>query len=383
MDLEETKKIIQNKIVADEAAREVRSHIKTYIHEKQNLREGFTETFKPLIETSEKVKESIDTQQNKLIKQLQENQLALTQGFEGNRKAITSGFDKMDLSQLPGYEEKLDAIEEPEKEDEETEEKYGEEPSFLISYNDIYRIQGREKKINQDDEELVRIKKGLLDEYLSEGNFDKDKYDLKFIDKKRGILKIMEKMGRESKKRTVTFSNSDLDENLMNKKSNDLLYFYSLKLPSYYKDKSLKELQEALKKSTEILSNYKDAIKNVAIYDYNIMPGRSIAFPKKGEKAREHSKNEIDEHNIMENYKYNLNRLREIKEKTEKTGQEIIHFNNPQQLVNRLELLAGSILAGNNGVKQEFSQIAHLLHQLKVISKKTLNDLLKKYILLK
>ena len=122
MDLEETKKIIQNKIEADEAAREVRSHIKSYIHEKQNVREGFTETFKPLIETSEKVKESIDTQQNKLIEQ-QKNQLALTAGFEGNRKAITSGFDKMDevkkwdLSQLPGYEATLDAIEEPEKED--------------------------------------------------------------------------------------------------------------------------------------------------------------------------------------------------------------------------------------------------------------------------
>ena len=119
MDIEETKQIIQNKIEADEAAREVRSKIKTYIYEKQNAREGFTETFKPLIETSEKVKESIDTQQNKLIKQLQENQLALTEGFEGNRKAITSGFDKMDevkkwdLQQLPGYE----AIEEPEMEE--------------------------------------------------------------------------------------------------------------------------------------------------------------------------------------------------------------------------------------------------------------------------
>ena len=118
MNIEETKKIIQNKIQADEAAREVRSQIKTYIHEKQNLREGFKETFKPLIETSEKVKESIDTQQNKLIKQLQENQLALTEGLDKNRLAITSGFDKMDevkkwdLDQLPGYE----AIEEPEKE---------------------------------------------------------------------------------------------------------------------------------------------------------------------------------------------------------------------------------------------------------------------------
>ena len=65
----------------------------------------------------------------------------------------------------------------------------------------------------------------------------------------------------------------------------------------------------------------------------------------------------------------------------EKTGQGIIHFNNPHQLLDRLELLAGSIFAGNNGVKQEFSQIANLLHQLKVNTKKQLNDLLKKYIL--
>ena len=131
MDLEETKKIIRNKIEADEAAREVRSHIKKN-NEKQNVREGFTETFKPLIETSEAVKTSIDTQQNKLIDQLQKNQLALTEGFEGNRKAITSGFDKMDevkkwdLQQLSGYE----AIEEPEND----------KPIFIFTSNDPYKI---------------------------------------------------------------------------------------------------------------------------------------------------------------------------------------------------------------------------------------------------
>ena len=62
-------------------------------------------------------------------------------------------------------------------------------------------------------------------------------------------------------------------------------------------------------------------------------------------------------------------KLREILDR-EKKGSGIIHFNNPQQLVSRLELLAGSIIAGNNGVKQEFSQFAHLLHQLKIINKK-------------
>ena len=73
------------------------------------MREGFKETFQPLIESQDKVKESIDNQQNATIKQLQENQLALTEGLDKNRLAITQGFDKLDevkkwdLQQLPGY----------------------------------------------------------------------------------------------------------------------------------------------------------------------------------------------------------------------------------------------------------------------------------------
>ena len=78
-----------------------------------------------------------------------------------------------------------------------------------------------------------------------------------------------------------------------------------------------------------------------------------------------------------------INNMGQLRNYKKLTGTSIIHFNNPQQLLNRLELLAGSIFAGNNGVKQEFSQIAHLLHKLKVITKKQLNDLLKKYILFK
>ena len=180
MDLEETKKIIRNKITADEAAREVRSQIKSYIHEKQNLREGFTETFKPLIENSEAVKTSIDTQQNRLIKQLQDNQLALTQGFEGNRKAITSGFDKMDevkkwdLQQLPGYE----AIEEPEMEE-------MEEPEFYwITKNDFELLQGGdESDFREDGEELIEISKELFYDKLSEDKLNQDKYISKRIQK--------------------------------------------------------------------------------------------------------------------------------------------------------------------------------------------------------
>ena len=90
MDVEEIK------IEAEAVTKNVRSKIKSYIHEKQNLREGFEKTFEPLIESQVKVKESVDKEQNALIEQLQKNQLALTEGLEKNQLAITQGFDKMD-----------------------------------------------------------------------------------------------------------------------------------------------------------------------------------------------------------------------------------------------------------------------------------------------
>ena len=119
MDIEEYKKLARNKLEADALTKQVRDVIKITKWQKQDAREGFKETFKPLIESQDSVKKSIDKQQDSLIKQLQANQLALTQGLNQNRLAITEGFDKMDevkrwdLAQFPGFE----AIEDPPKED--------------------------------------------------------------------------------------------------------------------------------------------------------------------------------------------------------------------------------------------------------------------------
>ena len=81
------------------------------------MREGFKETFQPLIKSQEAVKASIDKEQNAMIKQLQKNQKALIEGLEKNRLAITQGFDKMD--EVKSYE----AIEEPEEKAEKEPEK--------------------------------------------------------------------------------------------------------------------------------------------------------------------------------------------------------------------------------------------------------------------
>ena len=175
MDLEETKKIIESEIEAGELTREVRSQIKTYIDQKQNLREGFKETFQPLIETQEAVKAIIDKEQNAMIKQLQENQKVLTEGFEGNRLPITSGFDKMDevkrldLDQLP-----LEAIKEPEKENSKPAIK-GREITYKISNTDLNKLAGFTSYDESEDafynkeqyDDLLEKKYSVIEKYLS------------------------------------------------------------------------------------------------------------------------------------------------------------------------------------------------------------------------
>ena len=64
-------------------------------------------------------------------------------------------------------------------------------------------------------------------------------------------------------------------------------------------------------------------------------------------------------------------------------GQGIYFYNSPQELLKRLELLGGSLVAGNNGLLSEYIQIAHQLRNLGVITNNQLNKLLKNYISIK
>ena len=297
MDIEEYKKLARNKLEADALTKQVRDVIKITKWQKQDAREGFKETFKPLIKSQDSIKKSIDDQQDSLIKQLQANQLALTQGLNQNRLAITEGFDKMDevkqweLAQLPGFE----AIEEP-KEDEEP--------------------------------------------------------------------------------KIAKFKPEDLDRYLMNKQAQDILKFNEYhKLPSEYFEEDISTIDKVIDDVNDDLEITSQAIKNTAIFTRD--PNGYVLAKPISKKPHENTINFINKFNTLSIYATNLSNLKYYKTKS---GSGMIYFNNPHQLLDRLELLGGSILAGNNGVIPEFSQIAHLLNQMKVISKKQLNYLLKNYI---
>ena len=69
--------------------------------------------------------------------------------------------------------------------------------------------------------------------------------------------------------------------------------------------------------------------------------------------------------------------------KYSKLGSGVVYYNNPQDLLSRLELLGGSMSAGNNSssVREEFVNIVHVLNKLNVINNKQMNDLMKEYLI--
>ena len=114
------------------------------------------------------------------------------------------------------------------------------------------------------------------------------------------------------------------------------------------------------------LEKINDEVKN----DIKSFTGEIAGLNRKKHKTEE-DKNEIEnlkmQKDLLHKYK-NILKLY-LGSLEYQMGEGMIYFNNPHQLLDRLELLGGSILAGNNGVIPEFSQIAHLLNQMKVISK--------------
>ena len=239
------------------------------------MREGFKETFKPLIKSQDSIKKSINEQQNATIAQLKKNQLALTSGLE---KINETNLRLAEMRELPALE--------------------------------------------GDYEEPTTSRPRSPTRFNIEKNLDKIDLDL---------LKIM------GYPRPNNFFGTDTDK-----------------------------LEEIL-----------DEVKN----DVKVFTGEIAGLNRKKHKTEE-DKEEIErikmQKDLLHKYKNILKLYLDSLEY--KMGEGMIYFNNPHQLLDRLELLGGSILAGNNGVIPEFSQIAHLLNQMKVISKKQLNDLLKTYI---
>ena len=287
MDLEQMKKFIKKKIESDNVSKEVRDIIKITNWQKQDSREGFTESFKPLIESQEKVSEEINKQKKETIDQLRANQEAITK----SQLALTDGIKRLALEYNKGE---------------------GEDGAKGEDGDDKF------------EDALEKLDKG--------GNKAED-----VDDEKKVIFKIKDQ-----------FNEKDIDylQKLGLKNPNTILYL------------SNEEIKDEIKKA------------NIKIKKLN------------GDKLSYHNKKEYDKKESADNLQKLIQKYKDISKlylegiEKLKVG-EGIYFNNPNQLIDRLELLIGSLLAGNNGVIPEFFNILYILNKNKLISKKKLNSLIK------
>ena len=293
MDINEVKKFIQNKIASDNLTQKVRDTIKIKKWEKQDLKEGFKESLKPLIKAQNNISDTIKKENDETIEQLEKNQLALTRGLLANRLALEQGLQAMKVI-MPAEEEFEDA------------QPVTPEPGPSTAEPPPKPSPKSGPLINLETE---------MDEY--------------------GI---------------------------------NLLEEYGFVRPRDFLQTEPDTLNEILKNTTKSIRSL-----NGEINGYKNRKNKTLNDEiKLGKK-----KNEL---NTLRNYKTVLSTyLNSLKYQTGKG----IYFQNPHQLLNRLELLTGSILAGNNGVIPEFSQLAHFLNKNNIITKKQLNDLLKTYINIK
>ena len=368
MDLERFKKLSNAKIEAGNITKQVRNSLKEYEHEQQNVQEQLTETYKPIIKAQEDIKQKIDEKQDKMLDQLQKNQLALTTGLQ----------DLAMVQHLPDIQPQ-------------------ETTSLPVDYQPEMFKSDIDKGFNKDEVNKL-TKYGLYapSDVLKasiEGSLDFDEYDskigkkLKDLGREKGILS----KGKGKTKNAEQIAKITKDIKLIQK------YRSRIGIIPEGKETIGKGYTQPKRNAYKISSGgqYGNLIIDiprlmgqlhlVANRNGNTVLDKKVDFDTIDllTKRFNSKKNYSDLSKMVFNQ---LNKLSEIpihksSKKFSKIGNGVVYYNDTNDLINRLELLGGSILAGNNGVKDEFTNIVHKLYQLGVIDNENLNELLKVYVI--
>ena len=124
-------------------------------------------------------------------------------------------------------------------------------------------------------------------------------------------------------KRVLTFDDTDLDSGLNNAISTRFLQENDLLLPSRIKNESYGTIKRYQRKAERLSNDYKKILATKA--EFKIRKGKNKAVPL-NKNPRTETLQEIQYYNILGEYVNNMNKLENI---AKKTGQGIIHFNNP------------------------------------------------------
>ena len=368
MDIERIIRISKAKIDAGNDTIRVRKALREYKHGTQDVQEELSEVYKPIVESQEAVKQTIDEKQDKMLKQLQENQKALKSGIE----------DLLMIQQSPDIQPQETA-------------------SLPVDYKPKMFKADIDSGFNADEVEKL-TKQGLYapSDVLKasiDGTLDIDEYD---VDIGKKLNKLGAKKGSLSRGKGKTKNKDEIDEITKDIK---LLQKYRSRIGIIPEGKkTLGQGYMQPKRNAYKISSWGQygnliidipklmgQLRLLAIRDGTKVLDKKVDFDTLDllTKRFNSNKNYSDLSKMVFN---ELNRLSEIpihrsSKKYSKIGSGILYYNDPSDLINRMELLGGSILAGNDGAKNEFSEIAHKLFQLGLINSEKLNDLFKVYVI--
>ena len=363
-------KISQSKINAGKQVRNVRNTLKEFKHGLQDVQEELSEVYKPIVKAQEDVKQKIDEKQDKMLEQLQKNQKALTSGLE----------NLIMFQQLPDEQPqevtKLPIDYEPEMM----------KPEFNCDVDKGFDKDEIQKLMEYKLSPPSNVLKASID-----GTLDIDEYD-------KNLGELIKEIGRQKAHLSTTKKNRAKNKDRIDEITKDI------KLLQKYKNR-IKIIPEGKKTiGTGYTQPKRNAYKissggkygNLMIDIPKLMGQLHLVAKKDGEKVLD-KKVDFDTLDLLtkrfnSKKKYSdlskmvfnqLNKLGELpihrtSKKFSKLGSGVVYFNDTNDLINRMELLGGSIMAGNDGAKSEFSEIAHKLYELGKIDNNQLNDLLKK-----
>ena len=408
------KKLLNSKIEVGKKINEVREVVKNYNKEKQDMYDYTEKLFKPSIKAQKNIKKAIDDKQDELINQIQINdelanmkqnqviaklqqnnnkQDEIITNIQENQKALTKGlYDIIEPYQREIiFRDELPKMIEDKGSDDEAD-KVEPSTSKMKSDLDIGFSSEEIKKltdINLPPPSIIL--KSYLDNTLNLNLFMKEIGEkIKDLGRKKGTLNSKKSLKQNQKEKILELSD-DIELLRKYKRRIDIIEegsktlgkgIYTQKKRNAYKISQngqygglvidLPKLYGHLKVVAH--KNGKKVYDKQADFDtLDLLTKRFNNKKKYSELAR-----------LVFN---DLNRLSEIpihrtSKKYSKLGSGVVYYNNPQDLLSRLELLGGSMSAGNNSndVREEFVNIAHMLNKLKVINNKQMNGIIKNYL---